>query len=196
MRRDRVDRPGAGLALPAPGRLRGQIATGDTCMSLWSRAPRQVYMVHGEDDPVAEDDLTPSERMAPALDASTEGSRSGRVLGLALLVVVALGAVGLVLLSLSHAPAGRQSTVGGELAPRATRPAFPGLPTTARPEIQAPARTKRHARASIPPQVRPRRHYRRIARGHSEFPKIATAPAGHRPSGGSASAGGEFDFER
>jgi hypothetical protein len=165
-------------------------------MSLWSKAPRQVYMVHGEDDYVSEDGVTPTERMAPALDPSTEGSRSGRVLGLALLVVVALGAVGLVLHSLSHAPAGRRSVAEHRALSAATHRAFPEAPTTAPPEVRAPARTKRHARASIPPEVRPRRRNRRLAGGHSEIPKIVTAPPGDQTSGGPASAGGEFDFER
>lgn len=164
-------------------------------MSLWNRAPRQVYMVHGEDDYDAGNDVTPGERMAPALDPSTERSRSGRVLGLTLLVVVTFGAVGLLSLSLSHAPAGRRPVAEHHALPAAARRAFPEASAAARAEIHQPAHSNRAARASIAPPAHPRRRYRRIAAGHSEIPKIVTAPAGDQPPG-PASAGGEFGFER
>ncbi len=159
-------------------------------MSLWSRAPRQVYMVHGEDDYVAHDDA-PSEGTIPQLDTSVEGSRSGGVLGLTLLVLVTIGAVALVLLSLSHGPTGRQSVAERRAASGDTRRAFPDPPTTAPPEVHRPPYPRRHARASISPVVRPRRRDQRIARGYAKAHEIMIVPAGGQPL-----AGGEFDFER
>jgi hypothetical protein len=163
-------------------------------MSLWSRAPRQVYEVHGEDDCLAEDGAPPGERPAPELSASAKGSRSGRVLGLAFLVMVTLGAVAIVSLSLSHAPSGRQYTAERESSPRAARRAFPDPPTTAPPEVHRPPYSKRHARAPISAAAHPRRRHRRIAGRHAETPKIPIGPAGGQPSG--TPTRGEFDFER
>lgn len=192
-----MDRSGAGLA-PARSRPSPQPdrKLGGTQMTLWSRAPRQVYEVHGEDDHLAEEAAAPSERTAPQPAANVEGARSNGVLGLTLLVAVTLGAVALVLLALSHPLTGRRPLAERHALPGSMRQAFPHPSTTAPPEVRMPPRSKRHVRASIPPVALPRRRYRRIAGGHSEPQKIVTAPAGDRASGGPASAGGEFDFER
>jgi hypothetical protein len=164
-------------------------------MSLWNRAPRQVYEVHGEDDYVTHDDATPNECAAPQLDTSVVSSpRSGGVLGLALLVVVTLGAVALVLLALSHAPAGRHTVAERQVPSGDSHRSFPGPSTTAPPEVHRPTHSKRHVRADIFQVTRPRRRNRRIAGGHVETPTIVIAPPGGQPSG--APARGEFDFER
>lgn len=163
-------------------------------MSLWSRAPRQVYEVYGEDDCLAEQGAPQNECSVPEISASANGSRSGRVLGLTLLVVVTLGAVAAVSFSLSHAPPGRQSTVERDLSPRATQRALPSPPAAAPPAIHTPAYSKRHARASISRAAHPRSRDRQIAGGHTKTPEIVIGPAGAQPSG--ALTRGEFDFER
>jgi hypothetical protein len=106
---------------------------------------------------------------------------------------VTLGAAALVLLAFSHAPAGQQSVAERHATPRTPRRAFPDLPTTAPPALRTLPYSKRHARASISPVVRPRRRYQRIAGGHAKTPTIAIGAAGGQPSG--VPAAGEFDFE-
>jgi hypothetical protein len=171
-------------------------------MSLLSRAPRQVYEVHGEDDYLADDSVAPSKYTVHQLDASVEGSRSGRVLGLALLVVVTLGALALVLLHVSHTSAGRQSVAERRVSSAATRRAAPDPLTTALPEVHTPQvhtppYSKRHTRASTSSAARPRRRDKRIVGGHAQPPKIVViGQAGDRSSPVPAWAAGEFDFER
>jgi hypothetical protein len=72
-------------------------------MSLWHRAPREVYRVYGEDeylvgDPVPGAEDAPAEKVT--LDESFSHSR--RLLGLGLLAVVTVGALALVVLNASH----------------------------------------------------------------------------------------------
>jgi hypothetical protein len=151
-------------------------------------------MVHGEDDYVTDDDA-PSERAAPQLDTGVVGSpRSSGVLGLTLLAVVTLGAVVVVLLSLSHRPTGRQSVAERHSPAGATRRAFPDPPTTAPPEVHALPYSRRHAHAPISPVARPWRRGRRIAVGYAKTPTIAIGPV--RRLSAEALAGREFDFER
>lgn len=184
-------------------------------MSLWNRTPRQVYEVYGDEDCLAgacaprsacearqpcedghpaDSGAPPSECVPPELDASLKTSRSGRVLGLTLLVAVTLGAVAVVSLSLSHAPSVRQSAAERHASPAATRRAFPGPTTPAPPEVHMLAHPRRHARAPISPVAHPRRRDRRIAGGHDESPHIVIRPTGGQSAG--ASVGREFDFER
>ena len=166
-------------------------------MSLWSRAPRQVYEVYGEDDHFLDEGAPPSECAVRELDASVEDSRQGRLLGLALLAAVTLGAAVLVLLHVSHTPPTRQPVAERHAFSGAERPALPDVPTTAPPQVHEPLHTDRHARASTPPPARPRRHRPRIAGGHAEPPKIlAPGHVGGQPSAAPARAANEFDFER
>jgi hypothetical protein len=81
-------------------------------VTLWQRAPREVYRVYGEDEYLSADDAHATqgesqpragEEGSPSLlGGDLRYSRSGRLLGLGLLVVVTVGAVGLVVASASH----------------------------------------------------------------------------------------------
>lgn len=85
-------------------------------MSLWRRAPRQVYRVYGEDEYLAEEHVAAdTEFLGEAEDprsyesgseirtaAHPTGSRTSRLVGVGLLLGVTVGAAGLVLSHLSH----------------------------------------------------------------------------------------------
>jgi hypothetical protein len=72
-------------------------------MTLWQRAPREVYRVYGEDEYLAEGEVhAATESRSVPVSEEAHGPRSGRLLGLGLLVGVTVGALGLVVLNVSH----------------------------------------------------------------------------------------------
>jgi hypothetical protein len=84
-------------------------------MSLWRRAPRQVYRVYGEDEYLAEEHLAADADFLRAEDsrsyekrseigaaAPPTASRTPRLVGIGLLLGATVGAAGLVLSHLSH----------------------------------------------------------------------------------------------
>lgn len=141
-------RPGAGsFPVLAPGRLRGLLRWfGGWPMSLWRRAPRQVYRVYGEDEYLAEEhvadeseDLRCVERsglgenqaeveVSPAVGGrkrgpevgslSFTGSRTPRLVGVGLLLGVTVGAAGLVLSHLTHEASPSRGPSGAHSAQR------------------------------------------------------------------------------
>lgn len=166
-------------------------------MSWLRGAPRQVYEVHGEDERFGEEGVCAGADATQQIDASVEGTSSGRVVGPALLITVTLGAAAVVLLHVPHAPAVPKSVAERHASSGARRRAFPDAPATAPPEVHQPRYSRRHAPASAPPPARPHRRRRRIARGHDEPPKnVAAEPLRDHTSVAAARAGGEFDFER
>jgi hypothetical protein len=81
-------------------------------MTLWRRAPREVYRVYGEDEYLAEDEPIVGELAGTAGGdgdgrhftigrSRSPGSRSGRLIGLGLVVGVTLGVAGLVVRNVS-----------------------------------------------------------------------------------------------
>jgi hypothetical protein len=82
-------------------------------MTLWRRAPRQVYRVYGEEEYLATDATPSCESSQPPSANLDEGhhavsspcsyeSHTGRLLGLGLLASVTVGVLGLVGLNASH----------------------------------------------------------------------------------------------
>jgi hypothetical protein len=73
-------------------------------MTLWRRAPREVYRVYGEDEYLSEDSIhTSEEELSPPLvDAQAHASRAGRLIALGLLVGVTVGAIALVASNVSR----------------------------------------------------------------------------------------------
>lgn len=130
------ERPGAGfLPILAPGRLRGRCrSSGGSPMSLWRRAPRQVYRVYGEDEYLAEEHVAADAEFLRAEDshsyekrselggaAPPTASRTPRLVGIGLLLGVTVGAAGLVLSHLSHeASTPRVSSSGPSVPHRAS----------------------------------------------------------------------------
>jgi hypothetical protein len=111
------ERPGAGyLPILALGRLRARQRTGvGALVTLWRRAPREVYRVYREEEYLADEDQSTGEAPHPtpvqayeqdshstsALSQSP-GSRAGRLFGFGLLTGVTIGVAGLVVLNASH----------------------------------------------------------------------------------------------
>lgn len=104
-------------------------------MSLWRRAPRQVYRVYGEDEYLAEEHVAAdAEFLRGAEDsrsyengseiraaAHPTGSRTPRLVGVGVLLGVTVGAAGLVLSHLSHdASPPRVSSSGPSVLHRAS----------------------------------------------------------------------------
>jgi hypothetical protein len=83
-------------------------------MTLWHRAPREVYRVYGEDEYLAEEALSAGQESPPspadeyeadrsaAVGLPSHRSRSGRLAGLGLLAGVTMAAFGLVALHANH----------------------------------------------------------------------------------------------
>ncbi len=131
------ERPGAGsLPVLAPGRLRGwQRSLGGSTMSLWRRAPRQVYRVYAEDEYLAEEHgAAESERLREAEQPGSRerrpeiglspptGSRTARLVGVGLLLGATVGAAGLVLSHLTHEASPPRGSSSGSLAARRPSP--------------------------------------------------------------------------
>ncbi|MGH2912208.1 MAG: hypothetical protein ACRDJ3_07000, partial [Solirubrobacteraceae bacterium] len=163
-------------------------------MSLLRRAPRQVYEVHGEDDPLEERVVGGGEDTVHPTDTGVQGGGVGRALGLTLFAAVALGVAVLVLLHVSRAPAVRRPVAERRAPSDVRRRAFPNVPTTAPPQVHVPhIDRKAHAPTSRP--VTPHRHHRRNANGHEDTPNTVTvAPVGGRTSATAVWAGSEFEF--
>ncbi|HEX4837473.1 MAG TPA: hypothetical protein VFV03_02975, partial [Solirubrobacteraceae bacterium] len=85
-------------------------------MTLWHRAPREVYRVYGEDEYLADDAPSAGDGSHPtqaheheidhhaAAASWSHRSRSGRLVGLGLLVGVTVSALGLVAVNTAHRP--------------------------------------------------------------------------------------------
>jgi hypothetical protein len=73
-------------------------------MSLWRRAPREVYRVYGEDEYLAEGAESPQEADLPHLaePPPSRKSSSGRLVGLGLLAGVTVGTIGIVAINASR----------------------------------------------------------------------------------------------
>ena len=101
-------------------------------LTLWQKAPREVYRVYGEDEYLSGQDALASEQAAqspagqegpqPFHGEGSHNSRSGRLMGLGLLLGVIAGAIGLVVVNASHPHVPRSSSVArGGPASIATR---------------------------------------------------------------------------
>ncbi len=157
-------RPGAGFtSVLAPGRLRGRgplrrarSSLGGSSMSLWRRAPRQVYCVYGEDEYLAdevraqeaqplgnEEEVGAHEtrpQRGPSLSAAgaeresrprprperSIGSRTPRLVGVGLLLGVTVGAIALVLSHMTHETPPARGDAAGLAATRHMPPASSG----------------------------------------------------------------------
>jgi hypothetical protein len=176
-------------------------------MTLWRRAPREVYRVYGEDEYLSEDSVHAREEPSPTLaDERTRDSRSGRLVGLGLLAGVIVGAVGLVVLNASHQHAARRSEVahsapkGAASNPSATVSASPG------PAVATSTAFGPHAHAHVPPSASPlhRRwpHTGRVARAAAIATPVGPGQTGLHMAelsgseGAAPSIDGEFGFER
>jgi hypothetical protein len=183
-------------------------------VTLWQRTPREIYSVYGEDEYLSEDDARASEQ-APKPLAGAESSppparegshhsRSGRLLGLGLLIGVTVGALGLVAVNASRPHVSPANGVVRGPASALTRP-----PATvyAKPGVgarrQAFAIPGSGARATVPPQVRPSqwrglhlekaRPSSQVQAPHPIQPPTTETPARDAPR---TAIEGEFDFER
>lgn len=100
-------------------------------MTLWHRAPREVYRVYGQDEYLAEDDRSRVEELhAESVDgyrgddhpsvtsSQSHASRPARLVGLGLLVGVVVGVVGLVVLNGSHPSSARPQSSVVQSAPK------------------------------------------------------------------------------
>ncbi|HTD57582.1 MAG TPA: hypothetical protein VK672_01695 [Solirubrobacteraceae bacterium] len=142
-------RPGAGcLPVLASGRLRARLRRcKGTLVSLWRRGTGEVYRVYGEEEYLSADGVHGSERssrppageegFSPFLANGSHGPRSGRLLGLGLLLGVTLGAVGLVAVNVFGPHGAPSSTAIGRAGAGSHRPASTsaehGLPARAQP---------------------------------------------------------------
>jgi hypothetical protein len=149
-------------------------------MTLWRRAPREVYRVYGEDEYLADDDgPAAEERYAnsvpgqrddrhPSMTAArSHGSRPGRLVGLGLLVGVTAGALALVVLNASHRsravpPGAAQSATDGTAShassashPSAFHHTSSAISAGSEPGIRSPSKPISYARPSARPHVRP-----------------------------------------
>jgi hypothetical protein len=195
-------------------------------MTLWHRAPREVYRVYGQDEYLAEDDLQVGEAFsAPPAGEEARGSRSGRLVGLGVLVGVTVGALGLVVLNVWHqrsaAPrsvvaqsararaAGHSSAASRvSTASRASTASHVSVrvPTGAEPATHTSTRPASHVSASVRPPARPL--VRSPSRGGTPTRPVSNAvsvgPWRGRLStselpasdAGPPTIDGEFDFER
>src|SRR5258708_36868221 len=83
-------------------------------VTFWQRTPREVYSVYGEEEYLSENDAHASGQASQPLaeegspvfaGAGSRHSRSGRLLGLGMLLGVTVGALGLVAVNASRPPA-------------------------------------------------------------------------------------------
>jgi hypothetical protein len=186
-------------------------------MTLWHRAPREVYRVYAEDEYLAQSDAHADEQTW----TPPSHSRSGRLVGLGLLVGVTVGAFALVALNASQrAPMAPQSRVAqsprvGAASRTSTAndasdasDASAGLPTNPGPAIHTATVPISHARVSVRSLARSLSHqvYR------AESPTASTPiPSSMEPWQSQQSTpelpepdvdvpatalAGEFDFER
>jgi hypothetical protein len=141
-------------------------------MTLWRRAPREVYRVYGEDE-YREDEylgeylgeeLDPTSTHAheedhhAAIESRRPGSHSGRLVGLGLLVGVTVGALGLVVLNASHRSpmsAGPEPVAHASSAPIsfARAPARPPMRSLAMGSRPHPSRCTARLAESAPSQA-------------------------------------------
>lgn len=227
-------------------------------MTLWHRAPREVYRVYGEDEYLAENDVHANEessradegsqlssatndpsrvldgaasedvRTVPAyrdeghptvVSSRSPGSRSGRLVGLGLLIGVTVGAFALVVLNASHRPpiapgsgvaqsarAGAASHTSAANHASDASHTSAGVPTNPEPAIHMATVPLSHARVSVRPSVRLLAHPRSRTDSPTESAPNASSiePWQSRPStpelpesdAAATPIDGEFDFER
>ena len=187
-------------------------------MTLWHRAPREVYRVYGQDEYLADDALSADdESFAPhaaeeswapptgkeshrtpthahaayqhsAVAPPSHSSRSGRLVGLGVLMGVTVGALGLVVLNVSHRlPA----------APRVVAAQTTHAGAAAHASVDAPISHRSVVRMSNGPASRmraPARARTRAPRHSSAGSALAGSASTGSPSTGSPStwsAGGD-----
>jgi hypothetical protein len=192
-------------------------------MTLWHRAPREVYRVYGQDEYLAEDDLQVEAPSAPPSGEEAHGSRSGRLVGLGVLVGVTVGALGLVALNATHrSPAAPRVVVAQTTHPGAAAHASVDAPISHRSVVgmsngpaarrRAPARARTRApghpsAGSAHPSAGSAGGNTTVAPTSAEsVSKAASAESAQppqsttsEPMGSGAQAppiGGEFEFER
>jgi hypothetical protein len=191
-------------------------------MTLWHRAPREVYRVYGQDEYLAEDDVqvgVGEASSAPPAGEEARGSRSGRLVGLGVLVGVTVGALGLVVLNVWHQRSAVPRSVVAQSA-RARAAGHPSaashastashasvrVPVGAEPATHTSTRPASHVSASVRPPARPL--VRSPSRGGTPTRLVSNAvsvgPWRGRLStselpasdAGAPTIDGEFDFER
>jgi hypothetical protein len=219
------ERPGAGyLPILAPGRLRASPQPRvHTDMTLWRRAPREVYRVYGEDEYLDDEGSTGEgsqanpipgrwEGQPGVISPASHGSHTAQLLGLGLLVGVVIGVLALVVVNASHKP----RTMRPGASRGATADSASHLSGASGPSAISRTSTSRigyatsnHERASGPHLVHASGAHRvhppaqapaRWAAGLAlvTMPlKLAQTPASAPERDASASSVvGEFDFER
>jgi hypothetical protein len=172
-------------------------------VSPWRRAPRALYRVYGEDEYLAGEDEHDADAAAGEIPAQMDARRSGRLLGLGLLVCVTASALGLVALHLLDSRSSATATVavhgnrvgnGGASATEHTSATPAAVATPFTPATRsAPAFASPHSR---PIARRPGRlaHAQPtpLSRASSHMLEHGLA----RPTRGEAIAEDEFGFER
>jgi hypothetical protein len=147
-------------------------------MTLWQRAPREVYRVYGQDEYLAEEAPSPTETSSPALPAKqSHGSRSARLIGLGVLVGVSVGALGLVVAHVSHQPPAAQRSVvaqSSRLGMAARRSVMRHASSASRASVHPPARANSAIGTYSAPVPRasttPRPHARSLGRPAGRLP--------------------------
>jgi hypothetical protein len=183
----------------------------------WSRTPREVYAVYGEDEYLAGEDAqssqplsgeegTPSSLERPPLGGGSERSRSGRLIGLGLLVGVTVGAVGLLVVDASqpHLAPGARQAQGTAAAGGSGRAQAPAMARRERTQIfrsgtGANQAFRSGADANLSPAPSPRRSRAERSRPVAYPPNEARrSPGTSQPvtAEPARAAGGEFEFER
>lgn len=185
-------------------------------MMPWQRAPREVYRVYGEDEYLAAEDRPTSERPHVSASDSVEedsrvalaspashGSGQGRLIGLGLLIGVTIGAVGLVVVNMSHRSPSREAG-----ASRSEPARTPSPTEAARPESgDSPFGRESEAKPSARKRSRDElmlQATRRLDHDAERLTQLRTSMAPAPPLSGLASisqseaslADDEFDFER
>lgn len=186
-------------------------------MMPWLRAPREVYRVYGEDEYLEGEDGSASEQPRVSAgdsieedshvalaSATSRGSRQGRLIGLGLLVGVTVGAVGLLVVNMSHRSPPRGLGSSRSTPARAFSPTLPARPGSGaghsgrESEAKPSARKRSRGHRSISRAMR-----RLVSRGSEKSTQVRTSIAPSLPSSGQVSisqpeapsADDEFDFE-